>query len=216
MSAEVAQRSRPFRLIPHPSSLIPALLLVALVACYLPWTSHAAAAFNLNAYDLAEWVSLPPAARQGNPPLAESFMLRAVLAGMALLWGLQARRAGAPLLRPAFGALALILALTLLPPLDFFRGAWDDPNYRQQAGLAVSALLLVAGVFALRCLSLPWRRAEVTAGLLTGLAAIAGQFAALNALRPYRVEVSLGVGFVLLVASLGLYSLLAALPRGAH
>src|SRR5258707_1309855 len=120
-------------------------LFIALTAYYLPWLYHKPAALTANAYDLTEWVSIHPAVRNGNPPLLAPFLLRGVLAGLALLFGLQAARI-AGLVRWLYIAAAWILVITLLPPLDFFRGSFDDPNYRQQFALSIGALILLVGI----------------------------------------------------------------------
>src|SRR5438477_2332337 len=102
-------------------------LLAALAAYYLPWINNRAAALSANAYDLAEWVSLHQAVRDASIPNLAPFLLRAVLGGLALLFAVRALKALSGRARWAYSFLALLLAVTLLPPLDFFRGAWNDP-----------------------------------------------------------------------------------------
>jgi hypothetical protein len=123
------------------------LIFIALIAYHLPWQVHPTAAFTLNAYDLAEYASIHPAARYSTFPLLAPLMLRLPLAALALMLILQSK--------PALSwetvlhwMLAMILIVRLLPPPEFFISARDDPNYRQQfalsAGTFVSAALLLA------------------------------------------------------------------------
>ncbi len=115
---------------------------MALVGCYLPWVEHPAGALAPNALDLAEWASLHPAVRGGSPPLLLTFLLRLPLALVGVGIAYAARWGWLP---------GLVIALTLLPPLEFFRGASSDPNFRQGFALAAMAGALVL-------FSLPARR----------------------------------------------------------
>jgi uncharacterized membrane protein YsdA (DUF1294 family) len=183
----------------------------ALAAYYLPWIANRAAALSANAYDLAEWTSLHPAVRGVSVPLVAPFLLRAVLGGLALLFGFRALRALTVWLRLAYAALALWLALTLLPPLDFFRGAWDDPNYRQQFWLSIGTLigLGVLAVAGRRASPRLLRRAEAIIHALALLGGLVGELLAQNVIRSLQIEAPLGLGVVLLVACLGLASVAA-------
>src|SRR5690348_12553890 len=98
-------------------------LILALIAYYLPWVYHRAAALTFNANDLAEWVSLDPNVRGAAVPLVIPLLLRIMLAFLALLFGLAAACADRDFGRWGFSTLAVILAITLLPPADFFKGA---------------------------------------------------------------------------------------------
>jgi uncharacterized membrane protein YsdA (DUF1294 family) len=183
----------------------------ALAAYYLPWIANRAAALSANAYNLAEWTSLHPAVRGANVPLVAPFLLRAALGGLALLFGFRVLRALTGWLRLAYVALAIWLALTLLPPLDFFRGAWDDPNYRQQFLLSVGTLigLGILAVAGRRASPRLLRRAEASVSLLALLSGLIGEILAQNVIRSLQIDAPLGVGVVLLVACLGLAGLAA-------
>src|SRR4051794_40034649 len=97
-------------------------LFIALVAYYLPWVFHKTAALTAQAYDLAELVSLAPEVRNGNPPLLAPFLLRVVLVGLAVLFALQAAEKSG-WVHWLYVAMAWVLVITLLPPLEFFRGS---------------------------------------------------------------------------------------------
>jgi hypothetical protein len=189
-------------------------LFAALLGFYLPWLNNAAASLSANAFDLAEWVGLSPALRGANPPMLASFFLRAGLAGLALLFGLRARAASSGLARLAFAGLALILALTLLPPLEFFRGNWDDVNYRQLMGLCLGALIgLGVIVFLGRQRRLPWRSLEILVTALSMLCALLGEVQALNVINTLRIPAPLGIGCPVFVISLFMHRLWLAPER---
>lgn len=186
-------------------------LVLALAAYYLPWVYHRAAALTFNANDLAEWTSLAPAVRSATIPFLVPLLLRAVLAFLALLYGLQAACAHKALGRWGFAVLAMILAITLLPPAEFLRGAWDDANYRQQFGIALATTIgLVAIVVLQRRSQLEhyYRRFEIALLLLTAICAIAGDIMALNVVRSYQIDASVGGGMIVLVICLSLNLLL--------
>jgi len=176
---------------------------IAIIAYYLPWVWHPAAALTANAYDLAEWVSIYPTVRGGNPALVEPFLLRSTLAGLALLCGLTAIRDQNGWRHWLYPALALVLDVTLLPPPDFFRGAGDDPNYRQQFLLAVGTLLLLAIIFGLRPRLTRYAailQAVVALAVLVG--ASVGEALALRVVQSLSIAVTLGGGIMLLYVAL--------------
>jgi hypothetical protein len=194
--------------------LVLVALLVAPVGYYLPWISNAAAALSFNAYDLAEWVSLHPAVRGGGFPLLAPFLLRSVLGGLALLFGLRALRIEVRWQQVGWGMLALCLAITLLPPLDFFRGGWDDPNYRQQFALTIGTLVGSVPLFAIARRKPKWLgRFEAGIGILIVLNAMIGFVLAQDVVRSLRISAPLGIGLPVLVIAVGL-SIIAAWQSG--
>ncbi|MCC7208788.1 MAG: hypothetical protein IT323_15880 [Anaerolineae bacterium] len=180
----------------------PALaLLVALGGYYLPWLTNRAAVLSANAFDLAEWVGLSPAQRYADAPMLAPFFLRLVLVLLAWLFGL---RAGASrgILRYALAVLALILALTFFPPLDFFRGAGNDVNYRQLMALCLLALagLGLMVLFGRRRLS--WRRVEMALAALAVFSAAMGHIMAVQVIRNLQIPAPTGIGFVVTAGAL--------------
>lgn len=129
---------------PHSKTLPPGyirlgwmLILLALVAYALPWLVAPSSSLSPGAYDLAEWLSLHPAARYGQPPLVPSLLLRLPLACLALMIAV----APMGLVWWIRGFVVLVLGAALLPPIEFFTLYWNDPNYQQQFGLALFALI---------------------------------------------------------------------------
>jgi len=128
-------------------------LVLAAVACYLPWLWHPAAALSPGVLDLAEWASLAPGMRGGPVAMLPSLLLRACMGLLAwATWAgadsRQSRRAVTWLQR----ALAVVLVLVLLPPADFLLTTCSDLNYCQQFGIAVvtAGSMFAASVLRLR------------------------------------------------------------------
>lgn len=124
-----------------------AALIGALVGYYLPFTAHKTAALTMQAWDLAEFVGISPSVRYAMPPMLAPGLLRAGLVALMVLFGLyaaQSRGVG----RWGAAGIALALALTFLPPIEFFRGNTQDPNYLQLGTYALvsGSLLALIGV----------------------------------------------------------------------
>ena len=122
------------------------LLLVAWIGCYFPWTATTGAAFSVNLFDLAEWTSLDPVVRGGNPTLLSTFLLRATVALIALALAIKIVDMPNRLARWGLWLLTFLIGVGLLPPLDFFRGSFDDPNYRQQFVIAAVTLISIGAI----------------------------------------------------------------------
>jgi hypothetical protein len=177
-------------------------LFIALVAYYLPWLYHKSAVLTANAYDLAEQISLHTSVRYGNPPLVAPFLLRAALAGLAVLFALQSFRS-TKLARWLYGGFSVVLAVTILPPLDFFRGRFDDPNQQQQFILALgTAILLAVLVFAHNRNLIRLRWLDYLVIVVTVVMAIVGEVLAWNVIQSLRIIESIGGGIILFVLAL--------------
>ncbi len=184
------------------------LIFIALIAYHLPWQGHPSAAFTLNAYDLAEYASIHPAARYSTFPLLAPLMLRLPLAALALILILQGR--------PALSwetalhwALALIIIMRLLPPPEFFTSARDDPNYRQQFALSAGTLISAALLLALTRDRPTARRAALIAICAAGAAAglIGWGLASSPPLAAPVQNLGIGPGVPLTVLSVGAFAL---------
>lgn len=142
----------------------PILVTLAIISCLLPWAVGPSAGLTFNARDLAEWASLTPAVQNETPPLFTALMLRLPLAcaGMLLVWALEGRQRYWGIL------VALILSIALLPPFEFVREL-GNPNYQQQAGLALVTFIVSVSVLfsSLRVL----QAAMVITGLVGAFAA---------------------------------------------
>lgn len=179
------------------------LLAGALFAFYLPWISNASAALSANAYDLAEWIV--PAVRGGSMPMLPPFLLRAALPILAFLFALNARRTSTRLFTMISAVVASILALTAGPPLEFFRGNWDDSNQQQQLFLMILAMIGLGVIFALRDRPLPWRVIEGGIALLGIGAAVWGVSMAIAIISSANISAPLGLGAILYVLCLAVY-----------
>ncbi len=177
------------------------LIALALVAYVLPWVMNPAHVLDLNAYDLAEWLSLRPA-------LATSFLLRGQLLIITLLIALSST----PPRRTAGWWLRLIAVLVLcvaqLPPLEFIRNTADS-NQQQQFMLA--ALSVVGGAIGLSTWLASYRY-HLLAGLsLTGIiTCIIAIPQALHVMQAYRLPTTIDAGVIGMSAvygAIGLYAL---------
>jgi hypothetical protein len=129
--------------------LVLALATLLLAAYALPWLKSTGAALTFGGYDLAEWVSLHPQVRGGNPPLLPTLLLRLPLTCAALLLALLSARVRVSWIDVLRIVAVCLLAAAQLPPLEFFTIAQGDINYQQQFALAFVSLFGGAiGLFA--------------------------------------------------------------------
>lgn len=125
----------------------------AIIVYLLPWVSNPGVGLTFGGYDLAEWSSLHPAVRADG--LTTSLLLRLPPVFFILSFVLLA--ASRPFSTEWWGVGFVIVlgTVALLPPLEFFTVFRDDPNYQQQAQLAV--ITLVGGLIALSGVLYPIR-----------------------------------------------------------
>lgn len=172
------------------------LVLALLAACSTPWIVNGGAALNFNAYDLAEWTTLHPAAGQQSPPLLTALLLRLPLlcTGLWAAWMLAAtlhRRTSRLII---VGGLVIVLAIALLPPPEILADGGNG-NYQQQAGLA--ALMLMIGMAALIGWPPPVRWGIAALSLVIGAAAgVTGLGQAAAWMQEYRLPGITGTGLL--------------------
>ncbi len=170
------------------------LLGLMLVLYLFPWLVNPAASLSPNAYDLAEWASLHPAVHAQTPILLTSLLLRLPLACLALLVAFSTRRGIIPAL------LIGLIAVALLPPLEFIYSL-DDPNYRQQATLAL--LALVGGAVGWSGLLPRYRHWIAAAVALIGAAAsLIGLAQGYDLMRGFELPTQIGSGGIALGISM--------------
>ena len=166
-------------------------IMVTLACYYLPWFAHKSAGFTMNAYDLAEWSSLHPATRSSNPPMLTSFLLRLPHILLPFAAALATNGLRDARTRWAIRAVALLLVLRMIPPVEFFRDETADPNYRQMLLLAVLGGITVLG-------SIGVRSARLEQGLIAAaLFASAGVWGLSRAgvlLFNFEIDVQIGAG----------------------
>jgi hypothetical protein len=166
------------------SALIAAAAVLLLVGYVLPWLGFERAGFALNGFDLAEWLSLHPAARAESPALLSAGAVR-----LTLLWAACAVAfVRLPVVLRALWI--VVLAIAALPPLEHIL-TLEDANYAQQSIIAfVSASLPLALLFLTR-------RARSVA--LLALALCVGFAAIFAAARTIELMVSFQVDIVSVV-----------------
>jgi hypothetical protein len=185
---------------------------VAFAAFHMAWTAHDTAAFTLNAFDLAEQVSVHPAIRAESPPLRSSLLLWSAIPIIAVGIAITAAKFEQRALRWSRYGLAGLASLRVIPPegaLRTPRQLLDSPHDRAQAILTVLGLVCVGLVFLLgkRLLRYDW---QIEAGLcaLGILLPVIGWQRGLRLLDELQVDVSVGGGALIymmtLLAVLGL------------
>ena len=181
------------------------LLALGLLAVFLPWSNGANAALVLNAWDLAEWSSLHPLSRNADPALAVSFGLRAL---SLFLLALTLWRTGLTNLFRA--VLAVLVAVALLPPPQFFLSDLADPNYRQQLSLSVAAIIIGLASF-WRSTWLSWL--QILLSLMALVFAWVSLTAALDLQLGLGQEAHPGVGLALFALAMLANCMVAGLTR---
>ncbi|NPV67207.1 MAG: hypothetical protein HPY64_08695 [Anaerolineae bacterium] len=183
--------------------------LLAVVACFLPWLWHPAAALSPQVFDLAEWTSLVPEIRNRPVALLPSLLLRSSVALLAVaIWLAAVGRQDHHQVTCIQGAIAVCLTLMLLPPADFFLTAQEDPNYRQQFWIALVAVGIMVAAIVSRPRLAAWIPRLAAVALFLGAAcAIAGLIASAPLTTTLGVSMRLGAGIFLYV--------LGALASGA-
>jgi len=178
-----------------------ALAITGLMANNLPWLTAPSANLSPAAYDLAEWASLHPLARGGDPPLLTSLLLRLPFMLLALgivystnqrpntwFWWLQMLLIGA-------------ITATLIPPAEFFTSGTGDPNYRQQALLASTTIVAGGlGLFTRPPLRLrPYL--VVTLAVLGATTTVAGLLRAQTLLQHFTLQAQPGISPAVMVVA---------------
>lgn len=190
-------------------------LLLALAGFWAPWLARPAAALQLNAYELSEWLTFLPAAQLGSLAVDRlSFLLpSACLASLFALAAAAGPRAGRGLAALLPGTwlswlwlgLAGLCALAVFPYYPYILSAYADPEFRLQFWVAAGTVMAVGAVQVLQD-----DGAALAQGLL-GLAGLVLTVRALAGLWPAAHEVLSGwsVGWGAVAAALGFAGLLA-------
>ncbi len=172
-----------------------ALLALALIGYSMPWLNGPAVSLSPSAYDLAEWMSLHPFVRSNGPLLLTALLLRLPL--VTLGWLVVNHVRG-----PLGWGLAALWAVALLPPVDFFRGAFNDPNYHQQF-----VLLVVYGIGTVAILLRRWHaRYFMSIAVSTAIVAVIGLVWSWRLFSIYEVAMGIGVGGVVFALALLAYA----------
>ncbi len=187
------------------------LFALLLGAYSLPWIITPVTSLSLNAYDLAEWSSLHPVVRTAAPPLLLTFGLRFLLVLACLLFVLWPRSGRASSGMRLF--VSLLGTAALLPPFEFFGESFDDPNYQQQAALAL--FLMIFSILILTQRLKRWHRVLQIGVCLTGVVVSGITLAAsMTLMRELWIKASVGLGSGLFVICLGVILVLVTTKRG--
>ncbi|MFQ3536006.1 MAG: hypothetical protein SNJ58_09015 [Aggregatilineales bacterium] len=189
--------------------LLNGALFIGLAGYYATWINNRAAALSANAVDLAEWVGIIPAVRYAEPPMSAPFALRIALVCLAWLFALRSAAAERLSLRIGLGVLSFGLALSLRPPIAFFRGETADPNYQQLAALCLTALIgaILISLFGRQNARRPvWLWLAPPLAVLGAVSALLGLHGALEPLARLQIPTPLGAGSFLYVLGVGTHA----------
>lgn len=173
--------------------------LLGVVAFHIPWHNHAVAAFRLNAFDLAEWVSLHPTVRTEHPTLWSSMLLRLPLLGLGWSIALSANHLRDERWQWIWRGIAVLVVLRLNPPIEFYKRTGGDNE--QQLGYLMITGLLGIGLFFVtkRWLTKIYFPTLLMMWLMIGYTSWEGLRRATNVVKSLAVEVDYGGGFYLMV-----------------
>jgi hypothetical protein len=175
-----------------------------------PWVAHKTAALTVTGYELSEFAKFFPQVHGGMVPVRRALFVTPLLAAVVSLALVIQRSDRSRLFRLAGIALAALLGLVALPPVE----AILEPGYRTQLSLVAGGLLLMLATPLARQLS------EQVQGSLVLLLALAGAVPALwqaVLLRPLVAELygrAVWPGWGLIVSVVGLLTLVVAGLRG--
>lgn len=199
------------------------LLIIAVcgvVAVHMPWHVHDVAAFSNNAFDLAEFVSLHPTAQAENPALLSSILLRLPLVLLPIILTLIANRLRDERSRWIWRGVALLVALRLNPPVDFYRGPGDvSLNERQLGYMMIAAIVLViVAIASHRWLMRYELQLAAALWLIIVVVSIEGWRRATNIVESLQIEVGIGAGIILIVvlALLSIALIIQSLRQPTH
>lgn len=178
--------------------------LLAVVACFLPWWQHPTAALSPQIFDLAEWTSLVPEIRNGPVALLPSLLLRGSVALLAIaIWLVAIGWQKRPQVSRVQVVMAICLMLMLLPPVDFFLTAQDDPNYRQQFWIILATIGIMVAAVVLRLRLAAWMlRIAAVVLFVSATCAVAGLITSTPLTATLDVSLRTGVGAILFVSGL--------------
>lgn len=174
--------------------LVGGLFALGCAAYSWPWLINPGNGLSFSAYDLAEWTSLHPSVRGSNPALLTSLFLRLPLACLGLIFAIGFLQ-GKPRTRLM---LVFLIALALLPPLEFFTQYRDDPNYQQQFYLA--GIIFVVGILSVAIR--PGRHVKLLIALLAVIgiiSSLAGLLQGYSLLEQFKLPVQVGLGGISLI-----------------
>lgn len=175
----------------------PYLIAVVMLGLYLlPWVVNPEASLTPNGYELAEWTSLHPVVRAGNPPLVPSLLLRLPLVCIPVMGAFSARQRS-----PVAALLVLVVSAGLLPP-ELLQ-ATGNPNSSQQGVLALVTLIVgMIGVSGILPRIRHW--VAIGAALVGAIACVLGLAQGVNLMRGFNLPAEIGLGGVALATAFAL------------
>ncbi len=180
------------------SGVVWILLVAALIAYLMPWIYNSGAILQPNAYDLAEWASLHPTVQNGSPAFLETLLLRSqllIITAIIAFYGNDKRWSNVWILR---AVTILLIAIAILPPLEYFIAERSNPNYGQQLILALSAIVI--GIVGLSNQFTAYHRHIISILILIGLVTCSlGIYRTLSLMQAYLPDIQPGFGGLFLI-----------------
>ena len=174
------------------------LWMTAFAAFHMAWTAHNTAAFTLNAFDLAEQVSIHPGIRAESPSLRTSLFLWSAMPIIAAGIALSAARFEEPYIRWGLYGLAALVSLRVMPPESALRSPGQLMDSGHDRTLAILTLLGLAAVCLILILGKRIQRYDwqIEAGLCAAgvVLPLIGWERSLRLLDELQVDVSVGGG----------------------
>lgn len=174
------------------------LLVAALIAYSIPWVHNSGTILQPNAFDLAEWASLHPTVQNGSPAFIETLLLRlqlVIIAAIIAYHRNDKRWSNLWILRTL---MILLIAIAMLPPLEYFTAERSNPNYGQQFALFIA--ILVIGTLGLSNRFADYHKHLITGLIFAGLTtSIIGIYQTTTLMQAYLPNVQLGFGGLCLI-----------------
>ena len=189
-----------------------ALWLLAFFAYHMAWTAHAAAAFTLNGFDLAEQVGLHPAIQAESPAYRTAGLLRLPIPLIAAGIALTALLYPDARFKWLWRVIAALIALRVIPPETALRqpGTLTENDYAMQLTLLTFCGLLLVGITLLPPIE-KWAVRhlwiiEIGLVIMGLILPLIGLERSLRLLKELNLAVSLGGGaiiYVILIVGIG-------------
>jgi len=170
-----------------------------IVGYFGPWIPHKTAALTVTGYELSEFAKFFPQVQGGTLPIFRALFLTPLLAATVAFSLLVNGTSKRFWLRLVSTVLVGLVVLVALPPYDYILAS----EYRLQLTLLVGGLAAILLAFLSPLLAWPLRGILIALLALVGAAPALWQFALLRPLVVALYGTSIGLGWGLIVCTLG-------------
>lgn len=173
--------------------------ILMIVGYFGPWIPHKTAALTVTGYELSEFAKFFPQVQGGTLPIFRALFLTPLLAAAVALSLLINGTSKRFWLRLISTALVILIALAAFPPYDYILAS----EYRLQLILFVGGLVAIPLAFMSHRLAWSIRRVLIALLALIGAAPALWQFALLRPLVVALYGTSIGLGWGVIICTLG-------------